>query len=177
MSRTIFSFFLICYTLVCFGQNNSIPASIQVPEGSKLIRHTYAKGVQIYVCIQDAKDTSHRIWLFTEPRADLYADSTYHQYIGKHYFERGKNPTWEYTDGSKITGIKLQQANAPDSLGVPWLLLKAGETGGTGTLAPVAFIQRIRTKGGKAPATANKSLKRHFLEVPYTAEYYFYGEK
>jgi hypothetical protein len=177
MTRSVFSFFLICYTLVCFGQNNSIPASIQVPEGSKLIRHAYAKGVQIYTCIQDAKDTSRYIWLFTEPRAVLYADSTYHQYVGKHYFERGKNPTWEYKDSSKITGIKLQQANAPDSLGIPWLLLKAGETGGTGALKSVAFIQRLYTKGGKAPATANTSQKGKFLEVPYTAEYFFYGEK
>lgn len=177
MARTIFSFFLICYTLVCFGQNNSIPVSIQVPAGSKLIRHSYAKGVQIYVCIQDAKDTSRYIWLFTEPRAMLYADSSHHQYVGKHYFERGKNPTWEYTDSSRVSGVKIQQANSPDNLAVPWLLLKAGETKGTGSLAPVAFIQRIRTKGGKAPATANKSQKEHFLEVPYTAEYFFYGEK
>jgi hypothetical protein len=177
MNRSIFSFILIFYTLVCFGQNTSIPASIQVPPGSKLIRHSYAKGVQIYVCIQDAKDTSHYIWLFTEPRAMLYADSSHHQYIGRHYFERGKNPVWEYKDGSKITGVKLQQADAPDNLGVPWLLLKAGETGGTGALKSVAFIQRLYTKGGKAPATAGKSQKGHFLEVPYTAEYFFYSEK
>jgi hypothetical protein len=177
MARTLFSFILIFYSIVCFGQNTSIPAAVQVPEGCKLIRHSYAKGVQIYVCVQDAKDTTRRIWLFTEPRALLYADSGYHQYVGKHYFEHGKNPTWEYADSSKVSGIKLQQANSADSQAVPWLLLKVGDTKGTGSLAPVAFIQRLYTKGGKAPATANKSQKRHFLEVPYTAEYFFYSEK
>ncbi|MDF2430994.1 MAG: hypothetical protein JWP44_625, partial [Mucilaginibacter sp.] len=79
MARTIFSFFLICYTLVCFGQNNSVPLSIQVPGSSRQIRHTYAKGVQIYICTQDMKDTSRYNWTFTEPRANLYADNSYHQ--------------------------------------------------------------------------------------------------
>jgi hypothetical protein len=177
MVRTVFSLFFICYTLVCFGQNNSIPSSIQVPENSRLIKQVYAKGVQTYICTQDAKDTSRYTWTFTEPRADLYADSSYHQLVGKHYFEHGKNPAWEYNDGSKVTGIKIQQANSPDSFAIPWLLLKAAGTSGTGILTPVTFIQRIRTKGGKAPATAKLSQKGQILEVPYTAEYLFYGEK
>jgi hypothetical protein len=177
MARSIFSFFLIFYTLVCFGQNNSIPLSIQVPESSRIIRHTYAKGVQIYICTQDTKDTSRYIWTFTEPRANLYADSSYHQFVGKHYFEHAKNPTWEYTDGSRVTGVKVQQANSPDSLAVPWLLLKVAGANGTGTLTPATFIQRLRTKGGKAPAMANISQKGQSLEVPYTAEYLFYSEK
>jgi hypothetical protein len=177
MARTIFSFFLILNTLVCFGQNNSIPPSIQVPESSRLIKHTYAKGVQIYVCTQDTKDTSRYIWTFTEPRANLYADSSYHQFVGKHYAGQGKNPTWEYTDGSRVTGVKVQQANSPNSLAIPWLLLKVAGTNGTGTLTLVTFIQRIRTTGGKAPALANPSQKGKSLEVPYTAEYFFYSEK
>jgi hypothetical protein len=177
MARTIFSFFLICYTLVCFGQNNSIPPAIKVPEGSRLISHTYAKGVQIYICTQDTKDTSRYTWTFTEPRANLYADSSYHQLVGKHYFEHGKNPAWEFSDGSGASGIKVQQVNSPDNLAIPWLLLKVAGTKGTGTLTPATFIQRIRTKGGKAPATANKSQKGQSLEVPYTAEYLFYSEK
>src|SRR5580692_11053950 len=122
MMRGIFSFVLVISTLVVFGQDSSIPSSIQVPAGSRLIAHSYAKGVQVYVCTQDPKDSSHYSWTFKEPRANLYADSSYHQLVGQHYFDSGKNPTWEATDGSKVSGVKVQQANSPDGLAIPWLL-------------------------------------------------------
>jgi hypothetical protein len=123
--RSIFSFVLVFYTLVVFGQDDSIPFSIQVPLGSRLIWHTYAKGVQVYVCTQDPKD------------------STY----------------------------------SPDSGAIPWLLLKATLCSGTGRLTPAMFIQRIRTKGGKAPATGDRQNKGQSVEVAYFAEYIFYSEK
>jgi len=49
---------------------------------------------------------------------------------------------------------------------------------GSGVLSPVTSIQRVNTKGGKAPATgcdaasANKELR-----VPYSADYLFYAPK
>lgn len=177
MIRTIFSLLLVFYTMAGFGQDKDIPYSIQVPEGSELILHTYARGVQIYMCTQDPRDTSRVVWTFNEPRANLYADSSYKHLIGKHYFDAGKNPTWEDTDGSKVTGTKIQQANAPGGLAIPWLLLKATTTSGAGTLAHARFIQRIYTRGGKAPAIAGNLHKGQIAEVPYTAEYLFYSEK
>ena len=159
------------------GQDSSIPLSIGVPKRSRLIWHTYAKGVQVYVCTQDPKDTSNFIWTFKEPRANLYADSSYRQLVGQHYFDAGKNPTWETSDGSKVSGVKVEQANSPDSAAIPWLLLHATVTGGRGTLTRAAFIQRIHTRGGKAPATAGRPNKGQSLEVGYTAEYFFYTEK
>ena len=159
------------------GQDSSIPLSIGVPKRSRLIWHTYAKGVQVYVCTQDTKDTSNFIWTFKEPRANLYADSSYRQLVGQHYFDAGKNPTWETSDGSKVSGVKVEQANSPDSASIPWLLLHATVTGGKGTLTRAAFIQRIHTRGGKAPATAGRLNKGQSLEVGYTAEYFFYTEK
>jgi hypothetical protein len=177
MARTIFSFILVFYVLTGFAQDKSIPLSIQVPAGNRLILHTYAKGVQVYVCSQDPTDTSRYTWTFVAPRASLYADSSYHQLVGKHYFDAAKNPTWEDTDGSKVSGVKLQQAGAPGSNAIPWLLLKASATNGTGVLTPVIFIQRIRTKGGKAPATAGSTQKGQTIEVPYAAEYLFYGRE
>jgi len=177
MMRGIFSFILVFYTLVVFGQKSGIPASIAVPEGSKLIAHTYAKGVQVYVCTQNLKDSSRYAWTFKEPRAKLYADSKYHKLVGKHYFDAGKNPTWETTDGSKVSGIKVQQANSPDSTAIPWLLLQSTATQRSGRFTHVLFIQRIDTKGGKAPAIADKANKGQSAEVAYTAEYLFYGEK
>jgi|SRR5579863_9232280 len=177
MARTFFSFVLVLYTLVVFGQDSNIPISIRVPLNSRLIWHTYAKGVQVYLCTQDPKDSTKYIWTFNEPRANLYADTSYHQLVGRHYFDAGKNPTWETDDGSKISGTKIQQANSPDSGAVPWLLLKATVSSRNGRLAGAAFIQRIRTKGGKAPVTADRQNKGQFVEVPYTAEYLFYSEK
>jgi len=177
MARTIFSFILAFYALTGFAQDKSVPPSIQVPAGNRLILHTYAKGVQIYICSQDATDTSRYTWAFVVPRASLYADSSYRQLIGKHYFDAGKNPTWQNTDGSKVSGVKLQQAGSPDSNAIPWLLLKTSATNGTGVLTPVTFIQRIRTQGGKAPATAGSRQKGQTIEVPYTAEYLFYEKE
>ena len=165
------------YSYIDFTLDRSIPLSIQVPLRSRLIWHTYARGVQVYVCTQDPKDSANYVWKFKEPRANLYADSSYHQLVGHHYFDSGENPTWETADGSKVSGTKVQQANSPDSASIPWLLLHATVTGGSGTLTHAAFIQRIRTKGGKAPATAGRPNKGQSLEVRYTAEYLFYSEK
>jgi hypothetical protein len=175
MVRLIMPFALLFYTLVTFGQEAAIPAAIAVPTSSKLISHVYAKGVQVYVCIQDPKDTSRYVWTFKEPRANLYADKGYRQLSGRHYLNSDKNPTWEFKNGSKTTGKKIQQANSPDSKGIPWLLLKA--ISGNGTLANVAFIQRIETRDGKAPASASRKENGLTKEVPYTAEYLFYSEK
>ena len=188
--RGIFSLALVLYALVGFGQDSSIPLpiqvpiplpiqvpippSIRVPESSRLIWHAYAKGVQVYVCTQDPKDTANFIWTFKEPRANLYADSSYHQLVGRHYFDAGKNPTWETADGSKVSGIKVQQANSPDSAAIPWLLLHVTTTSGNATLTQAIFIQRIRTKGGKAPAKGDRPNKGQSIEVAYTAEYLFY---
>jgi hypothetical protein len=150
---------------------------LQVPPGSRLVLHTYARGVQVYTCVQDLTDTSHYTWTFVAPRANLYADSNYRQLVGKHYFDAGKNPTWEDADGSKVSGVKLQQAAAPGGNAIPWLLLKASATSGAGVLTPAAFIQRVSTTGGKAPAAAGRLQKGQTIEVPYTAEYLFYAKE
>jgi hypothetical protein len=173
--RSFFSFVLVLYTPVLFGQDGSIPSSIQVPLSTRLVWRTYARGIQVYVCAQDPKDSTNCIWTFKEPRANLYADSSYLQLVGQHYFDAGKNPTWETDEGSKVSGKKIQQANSPDCAAIPWLLLQATAASGNGRLTRVNFIQRIRTKGGKAPATGGKQNKGQSIEVPYTAEYLFYS--
>jgi hypothetical protein len=61
---------------------------------------------------------------------------------------------------------------------IPWLLLTAVNHIGDGVMKNVSSIQRLRTKGGKAPAsgctTSNKGEK---LRVHYSADYYFYAPK
>jgi hypothetical protein len=177
MARTILSLLLLICTLTGFTQTQEVPSAVKVPEDCKLILHAYAKGVQVYTCTQDAGDTLRYVWTFTEPRANLYATSSYSKLIGKHYFNPAKKATWQYTDGSTISGAKLQQAPSPDSLAIPWLLLKGITPTGTGILSPVVYIQRINTKGGIAPAVADRQHKGQQSEQPYTAEYLFYIKK
>jgi hypothetical protein len=176
MTRIIFSAFLLFCSLATFGQELNIPAPIQVPKDSKLILHVYAKGMQVYFCKQDTKDTSKYLWVFKGPVAVLYDDPARTHAIGKHYFDAANNATWEDTDGSKVAGTKVQQVNSPDSLAIPWLLVKAINTQGPGVLKAVTYVQRILTKGGKAPAKADASQKGEPFEAPYEAEYLFYSE-
>ncbi|HZY35437.1 MAG TPA: DUF3455 domain-containing protein [Mucilaginibacter sp.] len=129
MSRAIFSVLLACIVQLSLGQNKAIRLAIQAPADSdRLILHAYAKGVQMYICTADPNDTSHYVWTFTGPHADLYADGAYRHLIGKHYASTNKNPVWEDNDGSMISGLKVHQANSPDSLAIPWLLLKTVAT-------------------------------------------------
>ncbi len=136
----MFSFFLIFNTLLVSGQEKDIPIAINVPAGRRLIQHTYAKGVQVYVCKRDPKDTSRYNWTFKEPRASLYTDKGYHNLAGKHYFDESNNPAWELNDGSKISSVKVQQVSAPHTSAIPWLLLKAIRSRGSGTFKQVQFI-------------------------------------
>jgi uncharacterized protein DUF3455 len=110
--RTIFPLLLVFHTLLASAQQSSIPASIQVPTGHQQVADVYARGVQVYTCNQDPKDATHYTWVFKEPRAKLYADSADKEPMGKHYFDAGKNPTWELADGAKGSGKKVQQASS-----------------------------------------------------------------
>ncbi len=173
MKRFIYSTILILGAVAVHGQE-AIPAAVAAPTNAVIILHVYAKGVQIYQCTQDLKDTSHYVWTFREPKATLFSSADYMQEIGKHYLNTTKNPTWELSDGSLISGVKLQQAPSPDGAAIPWLLLRGVAESGKGRLINVAFIQRLYTHGGLAPKKADQSQKGQILQVPYTAEYLFY---
>ena len=149
----------------------AVPANHKVPAGNQLFLHVYAKGIQIYRCVQDQKDTSRFSWVFVAPDADLYSDADYTLSKGKHY----EGPTWEDTDGSKVVGKKLQQADAPELAAIPWLLLGATSVTGAGTFSGTTFIQRINTHSGQAPPMpADRQHVGQEVDVQYTAEYLFY---
>jgi len=173
MKRFIYSIIFILWAVVVHGQQ-TIPAAVAAPTNNTIILHVYAKGVQVYQCTQDPKDTSHYVWTFREPKATLFSSADYKQTVGKHYLNTTKNPTWELSDGSLICGVKLQQASSPDSVAIPWLLLRGIAESGKGSLTNVVFIQRLYTHGGLAPKMADRSQKGQTLQVPYTAEYLFY---
>lgn len=130
-----------------------------------------ATGVQIYECAAKPDDARTFSWKLKAPEADLTderGEKVAHHFAG---------PTWQARDGSSAVGTVLAKADAPDSEAVPWLLLKTVSTG-PGLLARVMHVQRLGTRGGKAPATgcdAARAKARAEVRVPYEATYYFYA--
>ena len=149
------------------GQDNRAPdlptncASIEVPDGNKVASHVYAVGVQIYRWTGTA-------WAFVAPSATLYANADYDGQVGTHYI----GPTWESNSGSKVVGARVAGCT-PDATAIPWLLLQALTTEGPGIFHRVTYIQRVNTVGGLAPAGPGSAVGEE-VQVPYTAEYFFY---
>jgi hypothetical protein len=146
-----------------------VPDDVQVEEGHKVFLVGHAIGVQIYRCNAAGDGFA---WGLVAPRADLYDD--HGKLIVTHY----GGPTWEARDGSTVVAARDGQVNV-DPNAIPWLKLKATSTspGSDGDrLVKTAFIQRVATTGGLAPAAANcnAATAGEQGEVPYTADYYFW---
>jgi uncharacterized protein DUF3455 len=140
---------------------SSIPDNLKPPVTEKLVRQAHAVGDQIYTC-----DGSS--WVLYGPDAKLF-DETGKQ-IGSHY----AGPTWEWSDGSRVAGRPVASAT-PDADSIPWLLLTATDHQGNGIMKEVSSIQRLSTKGGKAPTTGcDASHKGEKSRAHYTAVYCFY---
>jgi hypothetical protein len=137
---------------------------VRVPEGNKLHSSVFAEGVQIY-------KWNGASWVLVEPAATLFADADYNGKVGKHYV----GPTWESNSGSKVVGARLYGCS-PDPNSIAWVLLEAVSTSGPGIYSPVTYIQRLNTKGGLPPSGPG-SFVGEMVQIPYTAEYYFYREQ
>ena len=137
-----------------------------VPEaGHKLDSHVYAKGVQIYEW-----NAITMVWDFKGPRAELFAEESYHGEVGTHF----TGPNWQSKGGSRVKAEVIQgKTCTPDSTAIAWLLLKAVEKTASGLFRDVTFIQRVNTTGGLRP-TLPGTQPGEIKEVEYTAEYYFY---
>jgi uncharacterized protein DUF3455 len=130
------------------------------PEGSKLVFHAYAEGVQIY-------RWDGAGWTPVGPSAQLFADAKSKALVGTHY----SGPTWKSTSGSTVVGEVVDRCT-PNPDAIPWLLLRGAKSAGPGVFLGVTHIQRVNTVGGKAPAQAGTVSQ--VREVPYTADYFFY---
>jgi hypothetical protein len=172
--KSLIYIFMLCLWAAAGDAQQTVPPEIALPTGSTEVLHVYARGVQVYRCTRDFKDTSRYVWTFQEPRADLFTSADYRQKTGTHFLNDAKNPTWVLSNDDKVSGKKLRQSSSKDSLSIPWLLLGSVPESGKGRLAGVTYIQRLYTQGGVAPAKAEKSQSGKLLEVPYTAEYLFF---
>ena len=159
------------FAVVAAGSQNArgqilppVMENLKPPAGEILRAHAHASGQQIYTC-----DGSK--WVLKAPDAKLF-DEAGHE-VGSHF----AGPTWRWSDGSQVTGKPIANV-ASDPESIPWLLLTATGHTGDGVLKNVSSIQRLQTKGGKAPATGcDASHKGDEARISYTADYYFYAPR
>jgi hypothetical protein len=98
-----------------------------------------------------------------EPRTDLQAPD---------------GSAWESNDGSKVVGVVKARDDSPAAGAIPWLLLSAKSTGGTGVFSQTKSIQRVRTVGSTPPTEAcSEAQAEKMTQVGYKATYYFYAAK
>ena len=143
------------------------PAKLHPPAGEVLFLEARGSGVQIYECV--LKTDQPPEWKFRAPEAALVDDSGHS--LGKHY----AGPTWESNDGSSVVGEVKARDAGPDKNAIPWLLLAAKSTAGSGAFSATTSIQRLQTAGGVAPSEAcGTAHAGQVVRIPYTAMYYFY---
>jgi hypothetical protein len=146
-----------------------VPPQLQPPANEQLLVQVHAKGDQVYTC---REDVSQYAWALKAPEAQLfYKDG---KPFGKHF----AGPSWEASDGSRVTGKVAAIVPSPDANSIPWLLVNVVSHEGNGVLYRVTTIQRTNTKRGKPPSpTCNAAHAGQELRVPYSADYLFYAPK
>jgi hypothetical protein len=149
-----------------------VPDTLKVPPTDTLAFAARAKGVQIYECRANKDNASQYEWVLKAPEADLF--DARGKKVGHHY----GGPSWASSDGSKVTGELKGSEPSTDANSIPWLLLSAKTHEGRGIFSRVNSIQRLETRGGKAPSGGcDQSAMGKQLQAPYTAVYYFYDSK
>lgn len=146
------------------------PKELQPPAGETVVAKVHAKGDQVYVCMPDGGQFT---WALKGPDAQLFDES------GKPFGRHSVGPSWEANDRSRVTGKAIANAPSPDADSVPWLLLTVVNRSGDGILFRVTSIQRINTKGGKAPAASSCDAAHAGQEsrAAYSADYVFFAPK
>jgi hypothetical protein len=147
----------------------AVPQQLQPPASERLLLQVHATGDQVYTCTNDASQFS---WTLKEPDARLF--DNHGKPFGKHF----AGPSWEANDGSRVTGKAVANSASPDANSIPWLLVTIVSHDGSGVLSRVTSIQRLNTKGGKAPVSGcDASHASQEVRVPYSADYRFYAPK
>jgi hypothetical protein len=93
--------------------------------------------------------------------------------MGRHF----AGPTWEWIDKSAVAGKMTASSPSPDANSIPWLLVDVVRHEGKGALSNVLSVQRVHTKGGKAPDSGCDSSHLESIQrVHYEADYIFYAK-
>jgi len=146
-----------------------VPKELEPPAGEQALLQVHAKGDQVYTC----KATDGKFaWTLKAPDAQLSDKGG--KPFGKHF----EGPSWQSNDGSRVTGKAVANVPSPDGDSIPWLLLTVVSRSGDGALTRVTSIQRINTKGGKAPASGCDEMHDGAeARTAYTADYVFFAPK
>jgi hypothetical protein len=149
------------------GYAQQLPQQLQPPANERKLLRVHGKGDQIYSCNADGAQYA---WTLRAPEARLYTED------GKPFGSHFAGPSWKANDGSQVTGKAAASVPSPDVNSIPWLLVTVVSHSGEGKLARVTSIQRINTRGGKAPAAGCDAahLGRE-LRAHYSADYVFFG--
>jgi hypothetical protein len=146
-----------------------VPQQLRPPGNQQLLLQVHAKGDQVYICKGDAAQFA---WTLKAPDAQLFDKNG--KLFGKHF----AGPSWEANDGSRVTGKAVANSPSPDANSIPWLLVTILSHDGSGVLSRVTTIQRLNTKGGKAPESGcDASHVGQEVRVSYSADYRFYASK
>jgi hypothetical protein len=142
---------------------SAVPDAVRVPSGHRVKLETVGIGELTYECRTRAAGGFE--WAFAGPKATL--TDRQGRMVGTYY----GGPTWEGTDGSKVTGKQLAVApGRPDA--IPLQLVRVENAPMQGAMSGVSYIQRLDTRGGTPPAMtcgdANLGEKR---QVKYQADY------
>jgi len=154
-------------SLSCAAQ--TVPQQLQPPPNEQLVIQVGGKGDQIYTCKADGTQFN---WTLKAPEAQLFSRNG--KPFGKHF----AGPSWEARDGSSVTGKAVATAPSPEADSIPWLLISAVSHDGHGQLSRVTSIQRLNTRGGKAPVSGCDAA--HIgkeVRVQYSANYLFFAPK
>jgi hypothetical protein len=146
-----------------------IPQQLQPPANEQFLLQVHAKGDQVYICKGDAEQFT---WTLKAPDAQLFDKD------GKPFGRHFAGPSWEANDGSRVVGKAVGNSPSPDPDSIPWLLVTILSHDGSGVLSRVTTIQRLNTKGGKAPVSGcDASHAGQEVRAPYSADYRFYVPK
>lgn len=146
-----------------------IPPAIQAPVDQQFYLTLHAQGDQIYFCKSEAGQFA---WTLKAPEAQLM-DSK-----GKPFGRHFAGPTWESSDGSSVTGTLVAKVDSGDAEAIPWLLVNVASHKGNGVLSRAKTIQRVNTKGGKAPGSGcDADHVNQERRVAYSADYNFYAAR
>ena len=156
--------------LSCAVGAQEVPDNLRPPANEQLLFRLHAKGDQVYICKGEAGQFA---WTLKAPDAQLFDQDG--KAFGKHF----AGPSWEANDGSRVTGKAVANAPSPEADSIPWLLVNIVSHEGSGVLTRATTIQRLNTKGGKAPASGcdGSHSGGEVVRVPYSADYLFYAPK
>jgi len=93
--------------------NAALPEAVRVPSGQTLRMVATGVGEITYECREKAAAAGQYEWAFVGPVATLYSADK--RNVGKYY----AGPTWEASDGSKVTGKQLAVSPSAPGTGRP----------------------------------------------------------